>query len=1433
MPALRKPHRIAFLVPELTVEGADAPNAAEAGLLLWVACIEACQRHGGLAVHDAESTPLVSQDGHFTPHHARPGAAPGDSFYGPTRRDELVWLELALPRPGAVRLHALARDGRHDAFEALGRNTGDQIHQAIERWLAARGLGPLPRRFEAAEAGDILAAVRAFAPVLGEQARAHVQIEPLGGAQVAEAAAAERTELGEGGPVCDEATGVAAEVVRAGPRGRSLARALAARTTAALRAPALRLLSLALREDLGDLILAADPDQPQALFERFRATLARGRDEALLRRIIAIAPCWALPYSELVGGEAGAGPGAPATPSASTGAASRRDAPPSELEISAGAGIAALCRPSQLDVIQTAAARLAGDGWIDDAIRLLERGVALAPECSESHAALLRLHRRADRLGAWLAQAQASGARHGCPLDPALPQYADQIQIDLLVADALLHAGRIDEAIALRAARLEGREASWPRHARILASWRNDPRLVARSYAREGWLRGDPERAAAGYTLAEPDEAIDVAFLLDALVAAGCEAEVGLAWAQFGLGRGSTDPVARLAAARGLLAAGDWRRGLEELWRVELAEPGRDCQVGAAHAGLLLAAAPLDALEAALGEPVALGATTLARRMARDIADFAPGAARSSIVLRALGKAAAVEFDPAWLGGFAADTRSRRAIDALFAEAGPLLAQRDRLIQRWLEAAVTDAAEDDSAGLAQAAAYTAAHALGRYLAAATAAPSPLAGGYRVVAAEALALVWRHRRALADRDARALLGAIDPVLRRVDRWLGGAWLATVERSCAIDERAGGDLAGFAGEHATAAARLLGPEETAVLGASVARLHRERPDGWASAVAAQAGRLALHTGCAGADEWADAVVTQLAARELDADDAIDALLTACYLAEGKTAVPCSHAARVLLAAGRASAALGALCAGLGAGDAAWRAQQIVALAAPWAAALPDAPLDRDRAAAQLLDALSAGDLPRAEKLGRLAVAIDPDHAEAHSNLGLGLARQGRLPEALHHLTRGTAEQAMQVLSGVLYQAGDLPAALAVLDHASRWYAGADQWLTYGGIAYAGLDNPRALAAYRRAYRLAPDAFDPGQLHAYAAVLGELGDYTTCEAIAGHLLRITGDDATWRTTAWSHLASALVGQGRFDEAIEHAQRAVEQNPLAENAAGFAAILERARSRIAPAPASSAGAPGTPLVGLPGGPGTPLVGLPGAPGTPLVGLPGGPGTPPGGSPGAPRPPLVGSPGAVGGPLGGSGGALAAPGASPGVLPAGPPGAPPDWRARRAALVAARIRTSAENYIAVPLRARAAAELVLVEAIGATDREALVARGLALAIREQAYFARDPAAQLGDRMSRDAFHRSFRDRGGVAIDDPAPPPAKFTDRVAVPDGRLSRVSDYAALIRDLAELAPREALASFDLDDASYREVAAEWAEAIAADPSLAADIAAGLAKR
>ena len=80
--------------------------------------------------------------------------------------------------------------------------------------------------------------------------------------------------------------------------------------------------------------------------------------------------------------------------------------------------------------------------------------------------------------------------------------------------------------------------------------------------------------------------------------------------------------------------------------------------------------------------------------------------------------------------------------------------------------------------------------------------------------------------------------------------------------------------------------------------------------------------------------------------------------------------------------------------------------------------------------------------------------------------------------------------------------------------------------------------------------------------------MGDAATTERIAEHLLRIAADDLTFRTSAWNHLACARLRQGRFDEAARLAADAVAQNPLPDNAAAFAATLERARAHTAAPP-------------------------------------------------------------------------------------------------------------------------------------------------------------------------------------------------------------------------------------------------------------------------
>ena len=187
-----------------------------------------------------------------------------------------------------------------------------------------------------------------------------------------------------------------------------------------------------------------------------------------------------------------------------------------------------------------------------------------------------------------------------------------------------------------------------------------------------------------------------------------------------------------------------------------------------------------------------------------------------------------------------------------------------------------------------------------------------------------------------------------------------------------------------------------------------------------------------------------------------------------------------------------------------------------------------------------ALQIGDTARAEKLGRWAVAYDPGNREAHRNLGLALAMQGKVGEALCHLVRGTREQAPQVLAGVLHEGERVVEAMAVLDYASRWYARAEPWHALAELARSMGQTARALRAYQHAYQLDAKSFGPAQLDAYAGVLDEVGDHLKLESIAAHLLFVANDNPAWLAAAWNHHACALIGLGKFSEAEALAERA-----------------------------------------------------------------------------------------------------------------------------------------------------------------------------------------------------------------------------------------------------------------------------------------------------
>lgn len=1363
MIASRLPHRVAVLWPQLS--GVDATSALP--LLAWVAMTDAVLRTPGLGAIAPEDYHVAAVDGRHVAVHALHGGDAPAHWFAAERRDEVVWLSGAVD--GGLRLHAAHADGRRESFDALGRSFGAQLAQVLTAWLTARGLGPLADGVIAAVPGAAwTAAAAALAPVLAELIATQGQwvtshdadpgaYDSAGAEDVAED---EDDDDDEGENENDDddddldATGEddapAGATAAAAPTTAPFdAAALLAAIPAPLHALTLRALTTLDGDRAAPAFTALAPSHPWSLMRRYHATAARAPAFELVWQAIAQAPGWTAPYLALAAYD--------------DDDAADEDDPhaPTTLEVVAAAGVAGALAPDDAEVAELWGQCLDDDGRVAEALRLGERAVALDPDDADRHLALVRMHDGAERLGAWLAAAHRAGARHGCPMNPFVPWYPDQRMVDLEVATALMNVGRLDEAIALRANRLEGVEGSWPRHAGILTQWRKDPGFVAWCYAREGHARGDDGRVVEGFGRMEPDDGVDVAMLLDGLIATGREHLAPLAWAHFGRGKQLATPAAQLAAARALAAAGAWADALTELVTVQLTTPARDDHAAACHVARLLAAAPLAALEPVIAAHLDAGAVTIARRFAREVTEFVPGAGGSAIVARALGPSARLAAPPP-------DRSTPPAFAALVAavEAAPdALPAADALVTGWVGAAFTTARADEPAALATTLLACATHALARYL---VAPPSLAAGALRTVAAEALQACTPHREHLRDRDLEVALAALAPAIAAADPLQADHWLAYAERRLGLDERWHGrtDRAGALAD------RLAGPERLAAMSWQVATLVRARAADWPAQVAPIAARLTWLTGATGGSEWAEATVALHAAGAIDRAAAIDALASAHFLIRGHDGTAAVALARLHLEAGHGARALACLGEGLGAGGDDWRTAQVEALRPLWKAAKVDLPIDFAKAAGGMFTALQKGEAAKAERLGRWCVALDPENEEAHRNLGLALAMQGKVTDALAHLVRATPDQATQILAGTLYQAGRLPEALVVLDHASRWYTRADQWLTYAGVVYAAVDNPRTVLGYDRAWQLDPTAFDASQLNAYAGVLDEVGQFARCEVIARRLIEVAGKDKMWLTNGWNHLSCALLGLGRQAEAIELAQKAVKQNPSPDNKDGFAATLARAKAN-----------------------------------TPTVPTP----APPPDTARHPAFQLIDDSDLH---------------AAAALLDDA------SWLARRAALRAARFRHGSDNRVAVTAGARAAAAAQLAASDGTVDKDAALVRALALEVRAQADLGAEPPPLLGDRLTRPAFYQEFRARGGVVLGDDAPPPPTFVDRDGVPGSAVPRASAYVALLRDLAARAPAQALAARGLDDAGYRALAVQWAAALDADAALRAAVEAGLAQ-
>src|SRR5262249_28049369 len=206
------------------------------------------------------------------------------------------------------------------------------------------------------------------------------------------------------------------------------------------------------------------------------------------------------------------------------------------------------------------------------------------------------------------------------------------------LAPAHFDVGRLEEAIAIGQRALDLAPSSGYRAERAeLESWENDPAVLAAAYARDGHFRREPGRVIDGFARGRPLTGHDVAAHIDALVAAGKDDLASLAWAHHDGARRAGTLAAVLAGARASLLGEDLDGAVRLIQRAQLGAGAVPID-GALHRFFRLAAIqPPAAWEAVVAERLDAGARTLARFLARDLADFVPVLERSPAVLAALG----------------------------------------------------------------------------------------------------------------------------------------------------------------------------------------------------------------------------------------------------------------------------------------------------------------------------------------------------------------------------------------------------------------------------------------------------------------------------------------------------------------------------------------------------------------------------------------------------------------------------------------------------------------------------------------------------------------------------------------------------------------------------------------------------------------------------
>ncbi len=743
MPRLQRPYRVILLAPVVELAAADRAVNGRVADLLGALMANALVRHPAIAFfdpdaqhfHDGLGSPVAERT--LFNRNAQNFQRILGLEFGDDRRDEVFWFELALDpqKPVSARLLTLrAGQQQPETFAAIGSGAMSQMLQhGLDQWLQARQLPASPDPFPPFSVQDFVVAARTI--VQADQA--------------------------------NDAGGDMARVYDSfqGPL-----------LPAFIRAGWKMMMMNDLHRRLVVRVLQQAPQDPAARRIEWLYRSNEGKaNVAELKQIGQTAPNWSHPYMSLRGKGV------------------------SDDEALRNQMTAVFLVPGNDGAWMNLAWQFDNTSRFDAAWRIADRMIGKDPADAGLYLASVAFLRQTQREGDAFREAVGRFAQmmRQAQEGKLNVQGFTQVQAaEFRVAQQHVEVGRLEEAIALGQKAIgddDGQRLQYEHKQR--KEWRTSPQVLASSYAREGYFRGDPARVLEGFGRGKPRFAGDVAMLVDALVALGDEAIAPLAYAHL-TGAGMTGhPVGRLAGARALIVGGEpLGVALEQLQIAVLREPDAQIEPEVERLLRLAATRPLREWEEYVGQRRATGALRLARMTARDAADFVAGAEQSAVVRDALGTPAARPFDPASLGPLKASFEGvpperLAAIDAYFAEhAQATLATADKLPVGWVP--LLSPPDDQGSTVRTAETILVfAHALCRYLVATTQAPSVLAGGYRHTATLAHQMLLRHDGNVRKSNVRALLQAIETCAAGVDPWILDGWLMRVERAWNLEAREG--------------------------------------------------------------------------------------------------------------------------------------------------------------------------------------------------------------------------------------------------------------------------------------------------------------------------------------------------------------------------------------------------------------------------------------------------------------------------------------------------------------------------------------------------------------------------------------------------------------------------------------------------------------------